>query len=175
MKLRTALTAAALGVSLAVPFTAGADEALAKSSNCLACHTVDNKILGPAFKDIAREIPGRRRRCRHAHRKSDQGRIRHLGQRPDASQSADQRGRRHHPGRLGAVAAVIPVNRARLANGRDFPSFRSARDLFPGASVVSLHYGTGRISRWLRAIRPSTPLHRPPAPNAVDSAVQYVP
>ncbi len=30
-----------------------ADEALAKSKNCLACHTVDNKIIGPAFKDIA--------------------------------------------------------------------------------------------------------------------------
>jgi len=30
-----------------------ADEALAKSSNCMACHSVDNKIIGPAFKDIA--------------------------------------------------------------------------------------------------------------------------
>ena len=30
-----------------------ADEALAKSKNCLACHGIDNKIVGPAFKDIA--------------------------------------------------------------------------------------------------------------------------
>lgn len=30
-----------------------ADEALAKSKNCLACHSVDNKIIGPAFKEIA--------------------------------------------------------------------------------------------------------------------------
>ena len=30
-----------------------ADEDLAKANNCLACHTVDKKILGPAFKDIA--------------------------------------------------------------------------------------------------------------------------
>lgn len=35
-----------------------ADEALAKSKNCLACHTVDNKILGPAFKDIAAKYKG---------------------------------------------------------------------------------------------------------------------
>ncbi len=35
-----------------------ADEALAKSSNCLACHTVDNKIIGPAFKDIAAKYEG---------------------------------------------------------------------------------------------------------------------
>jgi cytochrome c len=30
-----------------------ADEALAKSKNCLACHSVANKIVGPAFKDVA--------------------------------------------------------------------------------------------------------------------------
>jgi len=35
-----------------------ADEALAKSSNCLLCHTVDNKIIGPAFKDIAAKYKG---------------------------------------------------------------------------------------------------------------------
>ncbi|MEJ8856468.1 c-type cytochrome [Variovorax robiniae] len=37
-------------------FTAGpamADLALATSKNCMACHTVDKKVLGPAFKDIA--------------------------------------------------------------------------------------------------------------------------
>jgi len=35
-----------------------ADEALAKSSNCMACHSVDNKIIGPAFKDIAAKYKG---------------------------------------------------------------------------------------------------------------------
>jgi len=37
-------------------FSAGpamADLALATSKNCMACHTVDKKVLGPAFKDIA--------------------------------------------------------------------------------------------------------------------------
>lgn len=26
---------------------------LAKSKNCLACHAVDKKLVGPAFKDVA--------------------------------------------------------------------------------------------------------------------------
>lgn len=30
-----------------------AGEALAKSSGCLACHTVDKKLVGPSYKQIA--------------------------------------------------------------------------------------------------------------------------
>jgi len=32
---------------------AKAAEALAKTSGCLACHTVDKKLIGPSYKDIA--------------------------------------------------------------------------------------------------------------------------
>ncbi|MFZ2852820.1 MAG: c-type cytochrome [Rhodocyclaceae bacterium] len=32
-----------------------ADEALAKSKNCLACHQVDKKVVGPAYKDVAKK------------------------------------------------------------------------------------------------------------------------
>ena len=35
-----------------------ADEALAKSKNCIACHQVDMKVVGPAFKDIAAKYKG---------------------------------------------------------------------------------------------------------------------
>jgi cytochrome c len=38
---------------------AQANEALAKSKNCLACHTIDKKIVGPAYKDVARRYAGR--------------------------------------------------------------------------------------------------------------------
>jgi cytochrome c len=31
---------------------------LAKSKNCMSCHSVDNKILGPSFKDIAKKYAG---------------------------------------------------------------------------------------------------------------------
>lgn len=33
-------------------------EALAKKHNCLACHQVDKKAIGPAYKDIARKYKG---------------------------------------------------------------------------------------------------------------------
>ena len=49
---RVLLTFAALAaVTMAAP--AMADEALAKSKNCMACHSVDKKLGGPAFKDVA--------------------------------------------------------------------------------------------------------------------------
>ncbi|HUL95878.1 MAG TPA: c-type cytochrome [Usitatibacter sp.] len=48
--LRT-LTAAAALAFLAAP--AYANEALATKSGCLACHNVDKKIVGPAYKDVA--------------------------------------------------------------------------------------------------------------------------
>lgn len=33
-------------------------ETLAKSSGCLACHSVSNKILGPAYRDVAQKYKG---------------------------------------------------------------------------------------------------------------------
>jgi cytochrome c len=35
-----------------------ADQAIAQSKGCLACHQVDNKVVGPAFKDIAAKYKG---------------------------------------------------------------------------------------------------------------------
>ena len=47
----------ALALSLAVVAIAPAmaDEALAKAKNCMACHAVGNKVVGPAFKDVAKK------------------------------------------------------------------------------------------------------------------------
>jgi cytochrome c len=33
--------------------TAFADTALATSRNCMACHAVDKKLVGPSYKDVA--------------------------------------------------------------------------------------------------------------------------
>ena len=46
----------AAGVIVAAPVQA--DEALAKKSNCLACHQIDKKAVGPAYKDIAKKYKG---------------------------------------------------------------------------------------------------------------------
>jgi len=37
---------------------AQADAALAKARNCLACHAIDRKLAGPAYKDVARRYAG---------------------------------------------------------------------------------------------------------------------
>ena len=50
------LIATALAVSASAP--AWADQALAQSKNCMACHSVDKKVVGPAFKDIAKKFGG---------------------------------------------------------------------------------------------------------------------
>ncbi len=33
---------------------------LAKAKNCLACHSVANKVVGPAFKDVAAKYAGQK-------------------------------------------------------------------------------------------------------------------
>jgi cytochrome c len=48
--LSAAFVAAALS---AVAAPAIADAALATAKNCMACHAVDKKMVGPAYKDVA--------------------------------------------------------------------------------------------------------------------------
>lgn len=47
------VAALAMVIALAMP-QAFASTELAKKSNCLACHTPDKKLVGPAFRDIAK-------------------------------------------------------------------------------------------------------------------------
>ncbi|MFT3777715.1 MAG: c-type cytochrome [Ottowia sp.] len=49
---RVLLTFATLA---AISAPALADEALAKAKNCMACHTVDKKLVGPAYKEVAKK------------------------------------------------------------------------------------------------------------------------
>ena len=48
----------ALALTAAVAAPALADQALATSKNCMACHAVDKKIVGPGFKDVAAKYKG---------------------------------------------------------------------------------------------------------------------
>lgn len=34
--------------------------ALAKKSNCMACHAVDKKIVGPSYQDVAKKYAGQK-------------------------------------------------------------------------------------------------------------------
>jgi cytochrome c len=48
---------AAFGL-VAVASPALADEALAKKYACTACHAIDKKLVGPAYKDVAAKYKG---------------------------------------------------------------------------------------------------------------------
>lgn len=54
--MKRALFALVAAVSVTAP--AFADQALATSKNCMACHAVDKKLVGPAFKDVAAKYKG---------------------------------------------------------------------------------------------------------------------
>jgi cytochrome c len=43
----------ALAAAASVTLPAMADQALATSKNCMACHAIDKKLVGPAYKDVA--------------------------------------------------------------------------------------------------------------------------
>ena len=55
--LKIAVAATAL-MGLAGTGVALADQALAQKNGCLACHQVDKKVVGPAYKDIAAKYKG---------------------------------------------------------------------------------------------------------------------
>ncbi|WIV95994.1 c-type cytochrome [Kinneretia aquatilis] len=50
--MKFALILAALATAAAAP-AAFANAELAQKKNCMACHAVDKKLVGPAYKDVA--------------------------------------------------------------------------------------------------------------------------
>ena len=56
MKLSLALIATALAAAASLP--AFANEDLAKKKNCMACHAIDKKLVGPSYKDVAKKYAG---------------------------------------------------------------------------------------------------------------------
>ena len=58
MKLRITALGLALAAGWAMTPAALADEALAKKHNCTACHAVDKKLVGPAYKEVAKKYKG---------------------------------------------------------------------------------------------------------------------
>src|SRR5215217_9590793 len=54
---RALFALAALAVVSAPAF---ADQALATAKNCMACHAIDKKLVGPAYKDVAAKYAGQK-------------------------------------------------------------------------------------------------------------------
>ncbi|HEY5635880.1 MAG TPA: c-type cytochrome [Burkholderiales bacterium] len=57
MNKRTILAAALVAGVFAAP-VAQADDAMAKKYNCTACHQLDKKSVGPAYKEVAKKYKG---------------------------------------------------------------------------------------------------------------------
>lgn len=55
---RIILATLSVAATFAVTTPAFADLALATSKNCMACHAVDKKVVGPAYKDVAKKYAG---------------------------------------------------------------------------------------------------------------------
>lgn len=53
MKILLAPVIFAIGIS-----SAQADVALATKSGCMACHAVEKKLVGPAYRDVAKKYSG---------------------------------------------------------------------------------------------------------------------
>lgn len=47
---------AAAAATVATPVLA--DQALAQKKNCMACHAVEKKVVGPGYKDVAKKYAG---------------------------------------------------------------------------------------------------------------------
>ena len=56
--MKRALFALLAATTLAAP--AMADLALATSKNCMACHAIDKKLVGPAYKEVAAKYAGQK-------------------------------------------------------------------------------------------------------------------
>jgi cytochrome c len=52
------LVATLVGTGILFSGSAMAQLELAKQKNCLACHNVDKKVVGPAYKDVAAKYAG---------------------------------------------------------------------------------------------------------------------
>ena len=54
--MKRVITATLLATCLVAP--AMASKELAQAKNCLACHAVDSKVVGPGFKEVAAKYAG---------------------------------------------------------------------------------------------------------------------
>lgn len=58
MKFMPSMALAALAITVATPALASPE--LATKKACMACHAVDKKVVGPAFKDVAKKYAGQK-------------------------------------------------------------------------------------------------------------------
>ncbi len=60
MKFKTSTLTLLAAAGLVLSGAASANEELAKKSACTACHAIDKKLVGPAYKDVAAKYKGQK-------------------------------------------------------------------------------------------------------------------
>ncbi len=60
MMKRIFLAIASMAAGFAVSMPAMADLQLATAKNCMACHAVDKKLVGPSYKEVAAKYAGQK-------------------------------------------------------------------------------------------------------------------
>jgi cytochrome c len=58
--MKSSLMLAVVVASAVASQAASANADLAKAKNCMACHAVANKLVGPAYKDVAAKYTGQK-------------------------------------------------------------------------------------------------------------------
>ena len=80
--LHAAFVAAALASGIGYALPALADAELARAKNCMACHAVDKKLIGPSYKDVAAKYAGDRNAVAKLAKKVREGGVGVWGQIP---------------------------------------------------------------------------------------------
>lgn len=58
LKIRTLRNVVVLAAASCVVFASQANEALARKNDCLGCHAIAVKLVGPSYKDVAAKYAG---------------------------------------------------------------------------------------------------------------------
>ncbi len=112
MKIAAVVLAAGLLATGAV-HAADAGEELMKKSGCTACHAIDKKVVGPAYKEVAAKYRGNAGARRDARRKGEEGWAGRLGPGADAAELDGVRRRHQDAGRLHPRAEIGAAGAAR--------------------------------------------------------------
>jgi cytochrome c len=82
--IRTSQAAAVLltVIGLIGPMSSEASMELARSKNCIACHSVDKQVLGPAYKEVAAKYAGDKEALARLTKKVREGGVGVWGQIP---------------------------------------------------------------------------------------------
>lgn len=130
-----AIALSALALLATAP--AFANQQLAQQKNCMSCHAVDKKIVGPAYKDVAAKYKNDPKAEAMLVQKVMKGGGRCLGSGADAGQQ-HQRSRCQDAGEVGDVPEVILPGMT-AGPGRTRPGLPTTAQPLLHRAVLTIH------------------------------------